>query len=82
MFIKLESKPYIVYQLIPHKNLRNYHNEKLVRGYSEFSKRIPTRLEIKNKQVVVNGIDFINFKMYLSNKEILFFISCPEDKKK
>jgi len=81
MFVKLESKPYVIYQLIPHKNLRNYHNEKLVRGYSEFSKRIPSRLEIKNKQIIINGIDYINFKMYLSNKEILFFITCPEDKK-
>jgi len=81
MFVKLESKPYAIYQLIPHKNLRNYHNEKLVRGYNEFSKRIPSRLEIKNKQIIINGIDYINFKIYLSNKEILFFITCPEDKK-
>ena len=81
MFIKVESKPFIVYQLIPHKNLKNYNNEKLVRGYSDFSKRIINRLEIKDKKIIINGIDFINFKMYLSNSDISFFISCPEDKK-
>jgi len=81
MFVKIESKPFIVYQLIPHKNLKNYNNEKLVRGYSDFSKRIINRLEIKDKKIIINGIDFINFKMYLSNSDISFFISCPEDKK-
>ena len=81
MFVKIESKPYVIYQLIPHKNLRNYHNEKLVRGYSDFSKRIMNRLEVRNKQIIIKGIDYINFKIYLSNKDISFFVSCPKDKK-
>jgi len=71
----------IIFQVIPHKNLRNYHNEKLVNGFSEFSKRFFNRLKLNNKNIKIIDLDYINFKLYLSLNNISFFISCPKNKK-
>lgn len=79
--LNIVNKPFTIYQLIPHKNLKNYNNEKLVRGFCNFSSRIYNRIEFKNKKIIINNEDFINYKMLLSKNNILFFISCPIDKK-
>jgi len=69
----------IIYQLVPHKNLKNYHNEKLVSGFSEFAKRLINRVDISKKQI--KSIEYINFKMYLAQNNISFFITCSDNLK-
>jgi len=77
----IETIPFTIFQLVPHRNLKNYNNEKLVRGFSDFSKRIINRIELKNKSLIFKPSDYINFKMLLSVNNISFFISCPKNKK-
>lgn len=77
----LESKPFTIFQLVPHKNLKNYHNEKLVRGFSDYGTRFFKRIEIKDKKILIKPLEYINFKIYLTNKNISFYVSCSNDLK-
>ncbi len=77
MIVSFDQEPKTIFQLIPHKNLRNYHNEKLVSGYCEFGERIFNRVEFKNRKLAINPLKYINFKIYLSPQTIKFFVTCP-----
>lgn len=79
--LTLETKPFTIFQLIPHKNLKNYNNEKLARGFSDFGTRFFKRIEIKNKKLIIKQLEYINFKMFMTNKNISFYVSCSNDLK-
>ena len=76
MFISLENNKFTIFQLIPHKNLKNYNNEKLFNGFSDYGYRFFKRVKYENKKILISNLEFIDFKMYLTNKNISFFISC------
>jgi len=76
LFISLENNKFTIFQLIPHKNLKNYNNEKLFNGFSDYGYRFFKRVKYENKKILISNLEFIDFKMYLTNKNISFFISC------
>lgn len=73
MFISLENNKFTIFQLIPHKNLKNYNNEKLFNGFSDYGYRFFKRVKYENKKILISNLKFIDFKMYLTNKNISFF---------